>query len=224
MVQQPAGFVKAVAALCRQYHVHLILDEVFTGFGRVGALTVSELEGVVPDFLCLAKGLAAGYLPLAATLTSENIYQAFLGALSEGKTFFHGHTFSGNPLGCAVARESLRKLKPMLASGQVADRAALLGREMEAAFAGHAHVRTLRQLGLTGSVEFKPASVNRWPTDTRAGYRVALAARRHGLVIRPLGDSILFVPPISIQADEVKHLVRAVRLAMDEVLPSLKTD
>ncbi|MEY3110025.1 MAG: hypothetical protein RL079_710, partial [Verrucomicrobiota bacterium] len=136
MVQQPAGFVKAVDALCRQYHVHLILDEVFTGFGRVGALTVSELEGVVPDFLCLAKGLAAGYLPLAATLTSENIYQAFLGAFSEGKTFFHGHTFSGNPLGCAVARASLRKLKPMLASGQVAERASLLGREMEAAFAG----------------------------------------------------------------------------------------
>ncbi|MGA0029870.1 MAG: adenosylmethionine--8-amino-7-oxononanoate transaminase [Opitutales bacterium] len=222
MVQQPAGFVKAVAALCRQHGVHLILDEVFTGFGRLGALTASEREGVVPDFLCLAKGLAAGYLPLAATLTSEQIYAAFLGKFSEGKTFFHGHTFSGNPLACAVARASLRKLKPMLASGQVAERATLLGREMQAAFEGHAHVRTFRQLGLTGSVEFKPASADRWPTDTRAGFQVALAARRHGLVIRPLGDSILFVPPISIQADEVKHLVRAVRLAMDEVLPNLK--
>ncbi|GBL24536.1 adenosylmethionine-8-amino-7-oxononanoate aminotransferase [Opitutia bacterium] len=111
----------------------------------------------------------------------------------------------------------------MLASGQVAERASLLGHEMEAAFTGHAHVRTFRQLGLTGSVEFKPASVDCWPTDTRAGYRVALAARRHGLVIRPLGDSILFVPPISIQADEVKHLVRAVRLAMDDTLSSLPT-
>ncbi|MGA1338424.1 MAG: adenosylmethionine--8-amino-7-oxononanoate transaminase [Opitutales bacterium] len=222
MVQQPAGFVKAVAALCRQHGVHLILDEVFTGFGRLGALTASEREGVVPDFLCLAKGLAAGYLPLAATLTSEQIYASFLGKFSEGKTFFHGHTFSGNPLACAVARASLRKLKPMLASGQVAERATLLGREMQAAFEGHAHVRTFRQLGLTGSVEFKPASADRWPTDTRAGFQVALAARRHGLVIRPLGDSILFVPPISIQADEVKHLVRAVRLAMDEVLPNLK--
>jgi len=221
MVQQPAGFVKAVAALCRQHGVHLILDEVFTGFGRVGSLTVAEAEGVVPDFLCLAKGLAAGYLPLAATLTSERIHQAFLGKFSEGKTFFHGHTFSGNPLGCAVARASLRKLKPMLASGQVAESAALLGREMQAAFAGHPHVRAYRQLGLTGSVEFKPARADRWPTDTRAGYRVALAARRHGLVIRPLGDSILFVPPISIQADEVKHLVRAVRLAMDDTLPGL---
>ncbi|MEI6248677.1 MAG: adenosylmethionine--8-amino-7-oxononanoate transaminase [Verrucomicrobiota bacterium] len=224
MVQQPAGFVKSVSALCRRHGVHLILDEVFTGFGRVGALTVSELEGVVPDFLCLAKGLAAGYLPLAATLTSEKIYEAFLGAFSEGKTFFHGHTFSGNPLGCAVARASLRKLRPMLASGQVAERADLLGREMTAAFADHAHVRTFRQVGLTGSVEFKPATAERWPTDTRAGYRVALAARRHGLIIRPLGDSILFVPPISIQADEVKHLVRAVRLAMEETLATLNAD
>ncbi len=224
MVQQPAGFVKSVAALCRKHGVHLILDEVFTGFGRVGALTVAELEGVVPDFLCLAKGLAAGYLPLAATLTSESIYEAFLGKFSEGKTFFHGHTFSGNPLGCAVARASLRKLRPMLASGQVAERAELLGREMAAAFAGHPNVRTFRQLGLTGSVEFKPVNADRWPTDVRAGYRVALAARRHGLVIRPLGDSILFVPPISIRPDEVKHLVRAVRLAMDETLPTLNAD
>ena len=224
MVQQPAGFVKSVAALCCRHGVHLILDEVFTGFGRVGALTVAELEGVVPDFLCLAKGLAAGYLPLAATLTSEQVYAAFLGKFSEGNTFFHGHTFSGNPLGCAVARASLRKLKPMLASGQVAERADLLGREMAAAFAGQPHVRAYRQVGLTGSVEFKPSGADRWPTDTRAGYRVALAARRHGLVIRPLGDSILFVPPISIQADEVKHLVRAVRLAMDETLPTLKAD
>ncbi|MFN5655638.1 MAG: adenosylmethionine--8-amino-7-oxononanoate transaminase, partial [Verrucomicrobiota bacterium] len=149
MVQQPAGFVKAVASLCREYDVHLILDEVFTGFGRLGALTASEREGVVPDFLCLAKGLAAGYLPLAATLTSEKVYEAFVGKFSEGKTFFHGHTFSGNPLACAVARASLRKLKPMLASGQVAERAALLGREMAAAFAGHPHVRAFRQLGLT---------------------------------------------------------------------------
>lgn len=224
MVQQPAGFVQAVATLCRQYGVHLILDEVFTGFGRVGTLTVAESEGVVPDFLCLAKGLAAGYLPLAATLTSEKIYEAFVGPFSEGKTFFHGHTFSGNPLGCAVARASLRKLKPMLASGQVAERAALLGSELSAAFAVHPHVAAVRQLGLTGAVDFAPLPGGHWDADTRAGYRIALAARKHGLIIRPLGASILFVPPIAIQADEVKHLVRAVRLAADEVLPTLKAD
>ena len=223
MVQQPAGFVHAVAVLCRQHGVHLILDEVFTGFGRMGALTVAEIEGVVPDFLCLAKGLAAGYLPLAATLTSEKIYEAFLGNFSEGRTFFHGHTFSGNPLGCAVARASLRKLKPMLASGQVAERAALLGAELNRAFAGYAHVAEVRQLGLTGAVDFQPLLGHTWNADTRAGFRVALAARKHGLVIRPLVNSILFVPPIAISADEVRHLVKAVRLAADEVLPTLTT-
>ena len=218
----PKGLLRDLRKLCDEADVFLILDEVMTGFGRTGTLFACEQEDVLPDFLCLAKGLTGGYLPLAATLTSERIHEAFLGKFSEGKTFFHGHTFSGNPLACAVARASLRKLKPLLDSGQVAARARLLGEEMQAAFAGHPQVRAYRQLGLTGSVEFKPAQADRWPTDTRAGYRVALAARRHGLIIRPLGDSLLFVPPISIQADEVKHLVRAVRLAMDETLTGLE--
>ncbi len=223
MMQQPAGFIKAVAKLCRQYDVHLILDEVFTGFGRLGTLTVAEQEGVIPDFLCLAKGLTAGYLPMGATLTSEEIYQAFAGEFSEGRTFFHGHTFSGNPLGCAVARASLKTLQPMIASGQLAESAALLGREIETAFAAHPHVAHYRQVGLTGAIDFCPAKRERhWPMDLRAGYKVSLAARRHGLIIRPLGDSILFVPPIAIKPDEIRHLVQAVRLAVDEVLPTLE--
>ncbi len=223
MKQQPAGFIKAVEKLCRQYDVHLILDEVFTAFGRLGTLTVAEQEGVVPDFLCLAKGLTAGYLPMGATLTSEKIYQAFEGEFSEGRTFFHGHTFSGNPLGCAVARASLKKLRPLIASGQLAESAALLGREIEAAFAAHSHVAHYRQVGLTGAIDFCPSERGqRWPMDLRAGYKVSLAARRHGLIIRPLGDSILFVPPIAIKSDEIRHLVKAVRLAVDEILPTLE--
>jgi len=223
MHQQPAGFVKAVAQLCKQYDVHLILDEVFTGFGRLGSLTACTEEGVVPDFLCLAKGLAAGYLPLAATLTSEKIYEAFQGEFSEGRTFFHGHTFSGNPLGCAVALASLKKLRAMISSGQIAERAQQLGEEIQKNFSDHPNISTYRQYGLTGAVDFKPAdaSAKSWTVDMRVGYQIALAARRHGLVIRPLGDSILFVPPISIQSSEVTHLVQAVRRAMDDVIPNL---
>ena len=223
MIQQPSGFVKAVAQLCRQYNVHLILDEVFTGFGRLGSLTACAEEGVVPDFLCLAKGLAAGYLPLAATLTSERIYEAFQGEFSEGRTFFHGHTFSGNPLGCAVALASLKKLRPMISSGQIAERAQQLGDEIQKAFSNHPNVAHYRQLGLTGAVDFKPAgqSAKSWPVDLRVGYQISLAARKHGLIIRPLGDSILFVPPISIQSSEVTHLVQSVRRAMDDVIPKL---
>ena len=223
MIQQPPGFVKAVAQLCRQYNVHLILDEVFTGFGRLGSLTACEQEGVTPDFLCLAKGLAAGYLPLAATLTSEKIFEAFQGEFSEGRTFFHGHTFSGNPLGCAVALASLKKLRPMISSGQIAERAQQLGDEIHKAFSNHPNVAHYRQFGLTGAVDFKPtnASVKNWPVDLRVGYQISLAARKHGLIIRPLGDSILFVPPISIQSSEITHLVQSVRRAMDDVIPKL---
>ena len=223
MHQQPAGFVKAVAQLCKQYDVHLILDEVFTGFGRLGSLTACAEGGVAPDFLCLAKGLAAGYLPLAATLTSEKIFEAFQGEFSEGRTFFHGHTFSGNPLGCAVALASLKKLRPMISSGQIAERAQQLGDEIQKNFSNHPNIASYRQYGLTGAVDFKPADAasKTWTVDMRVGYQIALAARRHGLVIRPLGDSILFVPPISIQPSEVTHLVQAVRRAMDDVIPNL---
>lgn len=219
MVQQPAGFVRAAGELCRRHGVHLILDEVFTGFGRVGALTVAETEGVVPDFLCLAKGLAAGYLPLAATLTSDAIHDAFLGDFSEHRTFFHGHTFSGNPLACAVALASLRKLRPLLESGRPAESAAVIGMGLLSEFAADAHVRGVRQLGLAAAVDFgAPKGAAAWSVDERVGYRICLAARRHGLAIRPLGDSVLIVPPIAIKPDEARHLVFALRKAASEVL------
>jgi adenosylmethionine-8-amino-7-oxononanoate aminotransferase len=223
MIQQPEGFVKAVAQLCRRYDVHLILDEVFTGFGRLGSLTASAREGVTPDFLCLAKGLAAGYLPLAATLTSEKIFEVFQGSFSEGRTFFHGHTFSGNPLGCAVALASLKKLRPMISSGQVAERSQHLGQEIQKTFADHPNIASYRHYGLTGAVNFKPSdsSPKKWSIDQRVGYQISLAARQHGLIIRPLGDSILFVPPISIQSSEITHLVHSVKRAMDDVIPNL---
>lgn len=223
MVQQPPGFVAAVADLCRDHGVHLILDEVFTGFGRLGGLTVAESEGVVPDFLCLAKGLSAGYLPLAATLTSEAVHQPFMGRFSEGRTFFHGHTFSGNPLGCAVALASLRKLRSLIASGVPAASADALGHGLLERFSGLPGVRAVRQLGLAAAVDFgAPAGEPAWSADQRVGYRICLAARRHGLLIRPLGDSVLIVPPIVISPSEVDHLLSALHAAATEVLPALR--
>lgn len=263
MVQQPPGFVTAVAERCRRAGVHLILDEVFTGFGRLGALTACSTvgqafqpagapdfpvrcseratgkspapadknvcpthkgTGIVPDFLCLAKGLSGGYVPLAATLTSDAIHDAFLGTFSQQRAFYHGHTFSGNPLACAVARASLAKLRPMLASGRVAETIAALGNELESHFASHPNVAEVRQLGLTGAIDLVPRDRNRrWPADLRAGFQVSLAARKHGLVIRPLGDSILIVPPIVATPDEVRHLARALHAALDDVLPGLES-
>ena len=260
MVQQPPGYVAAVSKRCRRAGVHLILDEVFTGFGRLGALTASAVgqafqpagspdfpvrcseratgkspepadknvcptfEGVIPDFLCLAKGLSGGYVPLAATLTSDAIHDAFLGTFSQQRAFYHGHTFSGNPLACAVARASLTKLRTLLASGRVVETIAALGSELESHFTDHPNVVQVRQLGLTGAIDLVPRDRNRrWPADLRAGFQVSLAARKHGLVIRPLGDSVLIVPPIVATPDEVRHLARALRAAVDEVLPGLES-
>jgi adenosylmethionine-8-amino-7-oxononanoate aminotransferase len=257
MVQQPPGFVAAVAERCRRAGVHLILDEVFTGFGRLGALTACSTEpslsmnhvaadvsplhltpdwklaptdvgcygsGVVPDFLCLAKGLSGGYVPLAATLTSEAIHDAFLGTFSQQRAFYHGHTFSGNPLACAVARASLAKLRPLLASGRVNETIAAFGMELESHYVSHPNVAEVRQLGLTGAIDLVPRVRNHhWPVDLRVGFQVSLAARKYGLVIRPLGDSLLIVPPIVATPDEVRHLARALHAALDDVLPGLES-
>ena len=247
MMQQPPGFVAAVAERCRRAGVHLILDEVFTAFGRLGALTACSTEhrsgasverrqysnsqyaalsrdAATPDFLCLAKGLSGGYVPLAATLTSDAIHDTFLGTFSLQRAFYHGHTFSGNPLACAVARASLAKLRPLLASDRVAETIAALGNELESRFTNHPNVAEVRQLGLTGAIDLVPRDRNRrWPADLRVGFQVSLAARKHGLVIRPLGDRMLIVPPIVATPDEVRHLVRALHGAMDDVLSALES-
>jgi len=218
---QPAGFVAAVARLCREHEVHLILDEVFVGFGRVGPLLVSAAEGVQPDFLCLAKGLTAGYLPLAATLAREELFSAFLGTYASGRAFYHGHTFTGNPLAAAVALENIRKLRPLIADGTLAARSAAFGRELGAAFAGHPRIRELRHRGFAAALDLAPARERpeEFPPDLRIGLAVCLRARAHGLLLRPLGDSLLLVPPLCLSEAELAELVRRTAAAIDDVLP-----
>lgn len=218
---QPPGFVGAVAGLCAEFDVHLILDEVFTGFGRLGPVLVSRQEGVTPDFLCLAKGLSAGYLPLAATLSRASIHDAFLGAYSSGRAFFHGHTFTGNPLACAVALASLKKLRPLVAEGVLARRAAWFGRVCAAAFSRHRHVGALRQRGFAAAVELRRADGSAYDPDARAGLQVCLRARELGLILRPLGDSLLLVPPLCLARDELLTLVGRALRAIDDTLPDL---
>ena len=216
---QPPGFVREVAALCAEHEVHLILDEVFVGFGRLGSVLVCAGEGVRPDFLCLAKGLGAGYLPLAATLTRTGIHDAFLGSYVSGRAFFHGHTFAGNPLACAVALASLRKLRALIAAGTLARRADRFGREI-AALDGHPHVAGLRQRGFTAAIDLRRADGGAFDPELRAGLRVCLRAREHGLILRPLGDSLLLVPPLCLEEPELAELVARTRRAIDDALPS----
>lgn len=218
---QPAGFVRAVADLCRRHDVHLILDEVFVAFGRLGPLFVSVQEKVVPDFLCLAKGLTGGYLPLAATLVRDEIYAAFLGTYESRRAFFHGHTFTGNPLAAAVALANIRKLRPLIESGVIDKRIHEFARLLDAAFDGHPHVAGLRRRGLTAALDLAPAGGGAYPVALRAGLQVCLCARGHGLLLRPLGDSLLLVPPLCLDEAELGELVARTRRAIDDVLPTL---
>lgn len=218
---QPPGFVRAVAELCREHGAHLILDEVFVAFGRVGPMLVCAEEDVVPDFVCLAKGLTAGYLPLAATLVRDPIFAAFLGTFESRRAFFHGHTFTGNPLAAAVALENIRKLRPLIDGGVLHARAAHFGRALAAAFAAHPRVRDLRHRGHTAALDLAPSrdGTDEFPVADRIGLKVCLRAREHGLILRPLGDSLLLVPPLCLDEDELTELVRRTAAAIADILP-----
>jgi adenosylmethionine-8-amino-7-oxononanoate aminotransferase len=210
MLVHPPGFLAKVAALCRRHDVHVILDEVATGFGRTGRMFACEHEDVHPDFLCLAKGISGGYLPLAATLSTEQVYSAFLGARSEMKHFFHGHTYTANPLACAVGVESLRLLQDeTLANAQARIP------ELEAALGRLAKVRGVREVrhrGLMAGIELEPR-------DGRfLGAEVCDRVRRHGVILRPLGDVVVWMPPLSLTATELALLEQATTAALQEVL------
>ncbi len=210
MLVHPPGFLTKAAELCRRHGVHLILDEVATGFGRTARMFACEHEGVAPDFLCLAKGITGGYLPLAATLCTETIYEAFLGARDEMKHFFHGHTYTANPLACAVGIESLRLLQDeTLANAQARIPAYHAALDRFAAMPG---VREVRRCGLMAGIELE-AQPGRF-----LGAEVCQAIRRHGVILRPLGDVVVWMPPLSLSSDDLALLERATRAAIQEVL------
>jgi adenosylmethionine-8-amino-7-oxononanoate aminotransferase len=217
MVMIPEGFLTKVAAACRKHGALLILDEVATGFGRTGALFACQKEGVTPDLLCVAKGLTGGYLPVAATLATEAIYDVFLGRYEEFRHFFHGHTYTGNALGCAAALATLRLLADGRIVSDVARKAALLTQAL-APLASHRHVGEIRQSGLMCGVELVAdrASKARFPVDERVGYRLCLALRARGIFIRPLGDVIVVMPPLSSTDDELRDLGAALQAALVE--------
>jgi adenosylmethionine---8-amino-7-oxononanoate aminotransferase len=201
MLVMPKGFLRKVRQLCTKYNVLLICDEVATGFGRTGKMFACEYEGVAPDLMCVAKGLTGGYLPVAATLTTEKIYKAFLGRPEEDKTFFHGHTFTGNPLGCAAALASLKLFKQEKLLDNVQRNIRLLEDEL-LEFYKLAHVGEIRQCGTMVGIELVG-----YPAKLRMGHRVILEARKRGAILRPLGDVIVLMPPLSIKQDELKSLL-----------------
>jgi adenosylmethionine-8-amino-7-oxononanoate aminotransferase len=208
MWAQPLGYVTALRKLTREAGALLICDEVATGFGRTGRIFAVDHEQVSPDILCVGKGLTGGYLPLAATLTTEEIFSAFLAPYEDFKTFFHGHTYTGNPLACAVALANLEVFERERVVERVRQRAQQLADRLQADFAGLPHVGDIRQWGLMVGIELVRDREHRTPYEPteRVGQRVVAEARRMGVVMRPLGNTIVLMPPLSISQAELDHL------------------
>lgn len=208
MIVQPSGFLKRVRDLCNRYDILMIADEVATGFGRTGTMFACQHEGVIPDIMAISKGIAAGYLPLAATVTSDKVYSAFLGPYSELKTFFHGHTFTGNPLACAVALKSLQLFQQDNLLAKLKSKIARLKQHLDS-FVLMPHVGDVRQCGLAAGIELvenrETSAPYSW--EDKIGIKVSLEARKRGVFTRPLGNTIVIFPPLVISASELDLLM-----------------
>lgn len=211
MITQPPGFLRRIRQLCTRYNVLLITDEVATGFGRTGKMFACQHEKVKPDIMTLSKGITGGYLPLAATLTTEKIFRAFLGSPASQKTFFHGHTYTGNPLGCAAALANLKIFRQEQVLKKLSPKIKFLRQNLRK-FYQLTHVGDIRQCGLMVGIELVQNKTTKkpFPAGRRIGHRVILAARRHGVILRPLSDVIILMPPLSITIPELKKLLNVI--------------
>ena len=219
MWSHPVGYLQALADICRRNGILFIIDEVATGFGRTGKMFACEHAGVTPDILCLAKGITGGYLPLAATLTTEEIFSAYLGEYKEFKTFFHGHTYTGNPLGCAVALANLEVFAKENTIENMQPRSAYLHKRLNEEFLRLPHVSDVRQWGYMIGIELAQDKNGRksYAPEQRIGYKVILEARKRSVMIRPLGDVVILMPPLSATDAELTSLLDVVYDCIDVV-------
>lgn len=221
----PDGYLKHVREITSRFGIPLIADEVAVGFGRTGTMFACEQEQVEPDLMCVAKGLTGGYLPVAATLATDEIYDAFLDVPSAGKAFFHGHTFTGNPLGCAAALASIDLFK----QNQILDRVQVsseLIAEKLGPLTEHPHVGEIRQKGLMVGIELvaNQDPVACYSSTQRIGHLVTLAARKRGVILRPLGDVVVLMPAPAMPIDLVEKLCDVAIAAIEEVTESVRLD
>ncbi|EAX46513.1 adenosylmethionine-8-amino-7-oxononanoate aminotransferase [Thermosinus carboxydivorans Nor1] len=218
MLVQPPGYLRRVRELTQRYGVLLIVDEVATGFGRTGRMFACEHEGVSPDLMTMAKGITGGYLPLAATLTTDEIYNAFLGPVEAQKTFFHGHSYTGNPLACAAALANLRIFRDEQVIENLGPKIEAARRKL-AAFWQLAAVADIRQCGLMIGIELMQdkATKQPYPPAWRMGHRVCMKTREYGLIIRPLGDVVVFMPPLASTVEEIEEMLDIIYRAIAEV-------
>jgi len=218
MIVFPDGYLKGVRRLCNKYKILMIADEVATGIGRTGKMFACEHEDVSPDILCLAKGITGGYLPIAATVTAEKIYKVFLGKYKELKSFFHGHTYTGNQLACAAAIANLSLFKKEGTLRKMCPRIKILEREL-LKILEHPHVGDVRQKGFMVGIELVKDKKTKesYPLEEKMGIRVCAEARKNGVIIRPLGNVIVLMPPLTISAHELNSLTRVTGEAIGTV-------
>jgi len=218
MILHPPGLLRQLRALADRHALLLICDEVFTGFGRTGQMFACQHEGVTPDLLCLSKGLTAGYMPLGATLTTQRVFQAFYADPRAGKTFFHGHTFTGHPLACAVALASLDLFEKNRLLEHVQRLADLMAQWLAPARA-LPHIGDVRCLGLVAAIEIvqDKATGQSFPYHWRLGGAVCTGLRQQGIMLRPLADNIVICPPLAIREKNLCALCESVLKSLESV-------
>jgi adenosylmethionine-8-amino-7-oxononanoate aminotransferase len=218
MIMWPKGILKRMAALCRRYEIVFIVDEVATGFGRTGTMFACEHEGVSPDILCLAKGITGGYLPLAATVTTQKIFDGFLFDYKDQKTFFHGHTYTGNPLACAAALANLEVFEKERTLERLAPKIKFLSDNLKV-FYNLPHVGDVRRRGFMVGIEMVRDRKTKapYPWEEQIGARVCQEVRRHGAILRPLGNVIVLMPPLSMTIEELTRLLDVTYRAIETV-------
>jgi len=221
MLPYPKGFMKGVERLAKEFGVLLIVDEVATGFGRTGTMFYVEQEEVCPDFMTLGKGITGGYLPLAATLTTDEIFEAFLGEFGEAKHFYHGHTYTGNNLACAVAIENLNIFKEESTLTLLQPKIKHLTERLQE-FWNLPWVYDVRQLGFMAGIELRKPNGEPFPYGDRIGFKVAYKARERGVFLRPLGDVMVLMMPLVIQIEEMNYVIDTLRWAVEETLKGIK--
>lgn len=217
----PASYLARLRSLCDRHNVLLIADEIATGFGRTGRMFALDHAGVSPDIMCLSKGLTGGYMPMALTVTTDEIYSAFYADYNEGKAFMHSHTYSGNPLGCSAALAVLRVLQEERVLEHASVRADYLHRRISGALLDHPNIGEIRHIGLINALELvaDKNSKEGFAPEQRMGYQVYKKALEKGLILRPLGNVLYFNPPLVINEEEIDKAVRLCAEAISETLP-----
>lgn len=219
MIVQPPGYLRGLRELATRHETLLIADEVAVGFGKTGEMFACQTEDVSPDFLCLAKGITGGYLPLAATMTTEEVYSAFFATAAEEKTFQHGHTYGGNPLGAAVALANLDVFEEEKTLENLKPKIELLARRL-AQFRDHPNVGDVRQCGLIAGIELVAdrETKREFEWSEQVGARICREARRRGLLIRPIADVLIVMPPLAISEGQLTEMLDIMETSLRTVL------